>query len=160
MKRVQSFLIKHVKWFEYFIAALLVVALLVIAGRMVLELWDMALYGETGAAFTQLLSSAFSLIIGVEFIKMIIKPTSENVLEVILFTIARFLVVEHSSMLTCLLGVIALAIIFFIRKFLFCEIVQSQDEDKATKRKKTALPPGAEKPLDNAETGNEAKAEK
>ena len=129
MKKAQAFLAKHLKWLEYIIGIALALALLVIGGRMAVRLWDVALTGDVDTAFTQLLKGAFTLIIGIEFIKMIIKPTSANVLEVIMFTIARSLIVEHSSMLSCLLGVVALAVVFLIRKHLFCEIVQHEQPD-------------------------------
>ena len=60
-----------------------------------------------------------NLIIGVEFIKMLAKHTPGSAIEVLLFAIARQMVVEHTSPLENLIGIVTIALIFAIRKFLF-----------------------------------------
>ena len=69
--------------------------------------------------FTVFLGHAFNLIIGVEFIKMLAKHTPGSAIEVLLFAIARQMVVEHTSPLENLIGIVTIALIFAIRKFLF-----------------------------------------
>lgn len=69
--------------------------------------------------FQQVLEQAFNLAIGIEFIKMLAKHTPGSAIEVLLFAMARQLVIGHMTPVENLLGVIAIGIIFIIRKFLF-----------------------------------------
>ena len=62
---------------------------------------------------------AFNFVIGIEFIKMLCKHTPETVIEVLLFAIARQLIVEHMTIFQNLIGVIAIAGLFATRKYLF-----------------------------------------
>ena len=62
--------------------------------------------------------NTLSVVVGLEFVKMLILHTPRAVTDVLLFAIARQLVVSHSSSMDTLLGVAAVALIFFIKKFL------------------------------------------
>lgn len=75
--------------------------------------------------FTDFLGNALSLLIGVEFVKMLARHTAENLLEVLMFAIARQMVVEHLNMFETLIGVIALGTIFSIRKYLLMKTADS-----------------------------------
>ena len=56
---------------------------------------------------------------GVEFIKMLAKHSPGSSLEVLLYAIARHMVVGHESALDNLISVGAIALIFVVRKFFF-----------------------------------------
>lgn len=66
-----------------------------------------------------MLEHAFNLIIGVEFIKMLAKHTPGSAIEVLLFAIARQMVIEHTTPVENLVGIVTIALIFIIRKYLF-----------------------------------------
>lgn len=66
----------------------------------------------------QFLVSAMNIIVGLEFMKMLILHTPRAVTDVLLFAIARQLVVSHASPVDTLIGVSAVALIFVIKKFL------------------------------------------
>ena len=59
------------------------------------------------------------IVIGIEFIKMLAKHSPGSSLEVLLYAIARHLVVGHDSAVENLLSVGAIALIFIVRKFFF-----------------------------------------
>ncbi len=61
-------------------------------------------------SFTLFLGHAFNLIIGVEFIKMLCRHTPGSAIEVLLFAIARQMVVEHTSPLENLIGIVTIAL--------------------------------------------------
>ena len=56
---------------------------------------------------------------------MLARHTAENLLEVLMFAIARQMVVEHLNMFETLIGVIALGTIFAIRKYLLMKTADS-----------------------------------
>jgi hypothetical protein len=68
--------------------------------------------------FKTILSTAFTLVIGVEFIKMLYKHTPESVIDVLLFAIARQTVIYYEGTVDLLIGVAALAGLFAAKKFL------------------------------------------
>jgi len=68
--------------------------------------------------FEKILSAVLTLVIGVEFIKMLCKHTPETVIDVLLFAIARQIVIYHDSTLDLLIGAVAIAGLFAARKFL------------------------------------------
>lgn len=81
--------------------------------------------------FDVLLSDILGLVIGIEFVKMLTRHTPGAVIEVLLFAIARQLIVYHTSTLETLIGMAAVAAAFAVRKFLFV-----QDFDCKTEKQK------------------------
>lgn len=71
--------------------------------------------------FELVLSRAMSLAVGVELIKMLSKPSPATVIEVLLFALTRQLIVDHPNMTDFLLGIVAVAILFAIRRYLFIQ---------------------------------------
>lgn len=65
------------------------------------------------------LERALDIVIGIEFIKMLVKHSPGSSLEVLLYAIARHLVIDHDSSIENLLSVSAIALIFIVRKFFF-----------------------------------------
>lgn len=65
------------------------------------------------------LAVAFTVVIGIEFLKMLSRHNMSAVVEVLLFAIARQMVVEHTSAIENLIMVVSIGLLFLIRKFLF-----------------------------------------
>ena len=70
-----------------------------------------------------LLQQILAIVVGLEFISMLCKPDAENVTEVLIFLIARHMIVMENSALENLLSVFGIMILFFIRFF----VIQSRD---------------------------------
>ena len=77
--------------------------------------------------------SAMTIVVGVEFAKMLLLHSPRAVTDVLLFAIARQMVIEHTSAVENLIMVIAIAILFTIRKYLF---IPGLDDKKPTSSKK------------------------
>ena len=65
------------------------------------------------------LERALDVVIAIEFIKMLAMHSPGTSLEVLLYAITRHLIVGHESAAENLLSVLAIALIFLIRKYLF-----------------------------------------
>lgn len=72
------------------------------------------------------LSDACLIIIGIELIKMITSYTIDSVVDVMLLAIARQMVVEHTTPLENLAMVVAVGILFVIRKYLYVSYLDSR----------------------------------
>ena len=66
----------------------------------------------------EFLTRALDIVIGIEFIKMLAKHSPGSVLEVLLYAIARHMIVGHEDAVQNLVSVIAIALIFV----LFCSV--------------------------------------
>ena len=77
------------------------------------------LFDGNEAEIRTFLERSLDIVIGIEFIKMLAKHSPGSSLEVLLYAIARHLVVGHDSAVENLLSVGAIARIFIVRKFFF-----------------------------------------
>ena len=101
--------------FEIFIAILVTIAL-VISLILYLPVGAQLLLssGDT-ANFLVFLDDIFCLVVGIEFIKMLCKPSADNVIEVLIFLIARHLIVGSKSGIDIFLSVLSVAALYGIR---------------------------------------------
>ena len=83
--------------------------------REMLSLWQ----GGSTDAFQTFLGHAFNLVIGIEFIKMLAKHSPGSALEVLLYAIARQMILGHESALESFISVASIGLIFLIRRFVF-----------------------------------------
>ena len=105
---------------EIVIAIMLTIGIVLLCIRMAFSLGNIPnldLYPN----YEDLLETCFNLIIGVELIRMVYHHTPNTVFEVLLFAIARQIIIDHSSAWGSLIGVCAIAVLFATRKYLFCE---------------------------------------
>lgn len=114
--------------------ALSIVILIVIALagiRLIMEIAGTSISAMDTEFFTTFLSQALSLVVGVEFVKMLCQHSAQTVVEVLMFATARQMVVEHLGPSETLLGVISIAVLFAIRKYLMTD-----NDDMNSRRKK------------------------
>lgn len=69
-------------------------------------------------AFLKYLDAVFNVVIGIEFMKMLCRPNSANIIEVLIFLIARHMIVQTTTPLEDLLSVASIGILFFFRRFM------------------------------------------
>nr|WP_317362774.1 phosphate-starvation-inducible PsiE family protein [uncultured Blautia sp.] len=117
------------RYTEIILSAVMLLVIITLIIPMIYNFVSIPLLDITPEQFTQFLGNALTLLIGVEFVKMLAKHTAENLLEVLMFAIARQMVVEHLNMTETLIGVIAIAIIFTVRKYLLLK--NSNDKEKS-----------------------------
>lgn len=117
-KYARLFLKYLTKILEFVIAVLLSCAIIIMTVQLALSMGQLT-DASTYPNYDDLLTACFNLIIGVELIRMLYLHTPITVFEVLLFAIARQIIIDHSSPVNSLLGVIAIAILFATRRFLF-----------------------------------------
>lgn len=117
------------RYTEIVLSAVMLLVIITLIIPMIYHFVSIPLLDITPEQFTQFLGNALTLLIGVEFVKMLAKHTAENLLEVLMFAIARQMVVEHLNMTETLIGVVAIAVIFTVRKYLLLK--NSNDKEKS-----------------------------
>ena len=68
-------------------------------------------------AFMEFLELVLNLVVGVEFLKMLLRPSTDTILEVLMFVIARHMVVKTTTSFEDLLSVLSVAVLLLIRKY-------------------------------------------
>lgn len=124
-KYANAFLKSLTTALEFVIATILAAGIIIMMIQVLLSfsnLTNLSKYPN----YDDLLTVCFNLIIGVEMIRMLYLHTPMTVFEVLLFAIARQIIIDHSSPLNSLLGVVAIAILFATRKFLFVAFDESE----------------------------------
>ena len=103
---------------EVVLSAIVLVALLLSVAPLLQLLPGLLTHGNS-VEVREFLERALDIVIGIEFIKMLAKHSPGSSLEVLLYAIARHMVVGHESALDNLISVGAIALIFVVRKFFF-----------------------------------------
>lgn len=116
------------RYTEILLSAVMLLVIVALIIPMIHNFVTTPLLEITSEQFTEFLGDTLTLLIGVEFVKMLAKHTAENLLEVLMFAIARQMVVEHLNMLETLVGVIAIAVIFAVRKFLLLKTSENAEK--------------------------------
>ena len=98
--------------FEIGIAIIVAFGFIISVYPLVRELPLLGSMSQGTVSYRHFLESALDLVIGIEFIKMLIKHTPGSVIEVLLFALSRHMVLEGGNSLENLLTVCAIAIIF------------------------------------------------
>ncbi|MCI5596632.1 MAG: transporter [Lachnospiraceae bacterium] len=107
---------------EIVISMIMLVAVLAFSVGLMKDLYCIIKSGyDDVILFTTFLGDAFQVVIGIEFIKMLCKHTPATVVEVLMFAMARQMVVEHTSSFENLFCILGITILFLIRRFLFTE---------------------------------------
>lgn len=69
-------------------------------------------------AFMDFLEPVSLIVIGIEFAKMLCKPTTANIIEVLIFVISRQMIIDHQSPEDMLKSVIAICLLFLFRRIM------------------------------------------
>ena len=119
---------------EYIIATL---TLIVLVGLVGLEIYKMVTTDGYFASADTYLHNILTIVVGLEFVRMLINLTPANTLEVLIVAIARQVIVDHSSPLENIACVLCIGGLFAIRKFLISkkdlrrDLSEGEDEGEA-----------------------------
>lgn len=117
-KKLQDAMFEASYLFEFLISVIVGIAILILSVRFVVDIFSTSVFLKGTDALVEILDSAIILAIGAELIKMLCKHTPETVIEVLAFALARQLIICHATSWENLITVIAIAILFAVRRFL------------------------------------------
>lgn len=116
------------------IILLVIVFVLRLASEMYTTVVDMFVHKTANISFDEIISLIFELIIGIELVKMLSNHNTKTTLKLLLFVLARQLLLNHLSASTSLLTIVSVAIIFVIKRFLIKPSAKSKSAKSAKKR--------------------------
>lgn len=95
-----------------------VVSILVLAGILINEIINIFTHPEHYADATHFLHSILTIVVGLEFVRMLIDMTPANTIEVLIMATARHIIMDASSPVNTLVGILCIAALFATRRFL------------------------------------------
>ncbi len=117
-KKLQDKMFEVSYLFELLISVIVGIAILILAVRLIADTANVSVYLNGADSLVKILDDAITLAIGAELIKMLCKHTPETIIEVLAFALARQLIVGHAAAWENLITVLAIAVLFAIRRFL------------------------------------------
>ena len=97
---------------EIVLAVIAGLALLASVVLYVLSLLGIADVGYETESFSLFLNEIFALVVGIEFIQMLLKPSVDNVIEVLVFLVTRHMILSHGSALDMLGCVVCILLLY------------------------------------------------
>ena len=112
---IEKFFQKLLYIIEILLAALTIV---VLVGNLGTEAYRVIVDPSYFPSSDLFLQNILSIVVGLEFVRMLIDLTPGNLMEVVTVAIARNIILTHDDSITIIVSVVALAVMFAIRRFL------------------------------------------
>lgn len=95
-----------------------VLTMLGLAGALILECYHMVSGPGYYADVSHLLHNLLAIVVGLEFVRMLIDTTPANVIEVLVLAITRHVVLSHEEPWGIFISILCIAILFAVRRYL------------------------------------------
>ena len=109
---------------QYFVAFMIIIGIIITLWSTPIQLSQLT--DIDSDSLIEFLKYTINIIIAVELIRVLCNQTLDTIVEILLIAITRELIIEHMSQVEMLLGILAVAVLFVIRKYLF---VSQLDKD-------------------------------
>lgn len=113
--KTEKFFHKVLHALEFIIAML---TLVVLVGVLGLEIYRMITVADYFADLNHYLHNILTIVVGLEFVRMLIDMTPANTIEVLIVAIARQVILTHDNPWSNLASVLCIAGLFATRRFL------------------------------------------
>lgn len=114
-KKTETFMHKVLHTIEAIIALL---TLAVLVGMLGLEVYKMFTVAEYFSSVDTYLHNILTIVVGLEFVRMLLDMTPANTLEVLIVAISRHVILNHNNPLSNVACVLCIAGLFATRRFL------------------------------------------
>lgn len=126
LEKLRKMNFRLVNWLEFLVSIIIIISIVIEGTFLASAIFKLPYSPDESAYFSDFLGNALNLVIALEFLKMLNSHDPNQVIDVLIFTIARSLVVKHPDSFGILLGVFSIAILFAVRKFLIEKWKQEQ----------------------------------
>ena len=125
LHKLQIIFFRLALWIELFVALLIFVGIAIHFTRLPAELGEII---EGG--FNEFLHYLLDALVGIEVAMMLCRHDLDSIVEVMIFAVTKSLIINHENSIGILIGVVAVAVLFVIRKFLFLSAVDLAERKK------------------------------
>lgn len=118
MEKLKKYVQKACGLFELIMAVIVLIGIVLAIISMVKDVdLTQSLFQDT-ANFKEFLVNVFAIVIGIEFLEMLCRPNPDNVIQVLVFLIARHMIVGDTSPYEDFVSVISVAILLLLSRYL------------------------------------------
>ena len=117
--RIQKSLYEVTFFLEFALAIIVIGLVLLEVYALIILFKDHITDPNITISYSYFLERALDIVIGVEFLKMLCRHNMDSVIEVLMFAMARHMIVENTTMIEGLICIVAVSILFVVRKYLF-----------------------------------------
>lgn len=118
LEKLKKMNFRLANWLEFIVSIIIIVSVIIEGIYLAGAILKLPFSSDESAYFSNFLGNALNLVIALEFLKMLNSHDPNLVIDVLIFTISRSLVVKHPDASGILLGIFSIAILFAVRKFL------------------------------------------
>lgn len=123
---------------ENIVAYILLLVVVYMMVRMVVQFSSLAMIPD-GFIFDDFLETAMDLIIAMEFARMILSRSTSVLIDVLMYATARQAIIDHSTIMENLWAVLAIGMLFAIKKYLLGEKLGKERKSKDSDKKEISL---------------------
>ena len=105
------------EWLEHIMAAIVLIAIVIAICSLWAPFKEFLQTRSESGAFLKYMASVFDIVIGIEFFKLLCKPRKDTMLEVLMFVIARHMIIEHTTAFENLLSIVAISILIIVDRY-------------------------------------------
>ena len=118
MVKLEKYIQKICEILELIVAVFVVIGILLSVFSFLKDFQIFCDVMNSTSAFKHYLDNIFVIVIGIEFLKMLCRPTSDNVMEILIFLVARHMIVDTTTTYENFVAVISVAILCIVRRYL------------------------------------------
>jgi phosphate starvation-inducible membrane PsiE len=133
-EKIQKISNKICDFLELIISIIVIIALVISAISYLPVIKELFVKTGNSEEFLIFLEQIFNYVVGIEFIKLLCKPNTENTFEVLIFLVSRHMIIGHNSALDMFLSVASIAILCVIRRLLNTKFkIEKKNDEKLEK---------------------------
>ncbi len=117
-EKFSSLMFKIIQLFEILVAIFITIVIIFMLYNLISRVTNVDIFQMSSSDFSSFLASALTLVVGLEFVKLLCQHTPENLIEVLMMAISRQMVVEHLNTFQMLLGVLSIVALLAAKKYL------------------------------------------
>ena len=127
IKKLKKFILAGSEVLEFIVAVLTLIGILLSVFSLVRDAGIFKQLLTDTSVFKDYLEQIFLLVIGIEFLVMLCRPNSENVIEILIFLVARHMIVGDTTPYEDFVSVVSVVILCIVRRYLR---ISGEERDK------------------------------
>ena len=127
IKKLKKFILAGSEVLEFIVAVLTLIGILLSVFSLVRDAGIFKQLLTDTSVFKDYLEQIFLLVIGIEFLVMLCRPNSENVIEILIFLVARHMIVGVTTPYEDFVSVVSVVILCIVRRYLR---ISGEERDK------------------------------
>ena len=127
IKKLKKFILAGSEVLEFIVAVLTLIGILLSVFSLVRDAGIFKQLLTDTSVFKDYLEQIFLLVIGIEFLVMLCRPNSENVIEILIVLVARHMIVGDTTPYEDFVSVVSVVILCIVRRYLR---ISGEERDK------------------------------